>query len=151
MNSFIRNNQEMNELIEVLNVYRKHDGKHDAEEEVNILDELLECSNPMILIEVVRRIGKQFTISKHLYNNCLREYGHKPDFIMYVLDLNLFVMEERNNNLNGINKPAEFTEREIYTMSEIMYRFYDVKNGIAENSCGPLFVIKAKPEIYEFI
>ena len=70
---------------------------------------------------------------------------------MYVLDLNLFVMEERNNNLNGINKPAEFTEREIYTMSEIMYRFYDVKNGIAENSCGPLFVIKAKPEIYEFI
>ena len=151
MNSFIRSNQEMDDLIEVLNVYRKHDGKHSIKEEVDISNELFKCSNPMILMEVIRRIGKQFTISKHLYNNCLVNYGDKPDFIMYVLDLNLFVMEERKNRLSGIQMPAQFTEQEIYTMSEIMYRFYDVEKGIAENSCGPLFIIKAKPEIYEFI
>lgn len=149
MYNFIKNEEEMKEAIEALNIFRKYDGKDDPSE--NIQKELLKCSNPMVLVDIIRRIGKQFTISKYLYNNCLREYGNEPDFIMYVLELNLFVMAENKNRMSGINDEIQFGKKELFTMSEIIYRFYDVKKGIAENSCGPLFVIKAKPDIYKYI
>ena len=148
MYNFIENEKEMKEVTEVLNIYRKYDGEDVFPD---ITEELLECSNPMVLMDIIRRIGKQFTISKHLYNNCLAKYGNEPDFIMYVLELNLFLMAENRNKRTGRGEEGSFTERELYTTSEIIYRFYDVKKGIAENNCGPLFVIKAKPEIYKFI
>lgn len=149
MYNFIKNEKEIEEAVEALNIFRKYDGEDNPSEKIE--QELLECSNPMILVNIVRRIGKQFTISKHLYNNCLRDFGNEPDFIMYVLELNLFVMAENKNRRNGTNKEIQFGERELFTMSEIIYRFYDVEKSIAENSCGPLFVIKAKPDIYKYI
>lgn len=146
VNSYIlKNPREIRELNLLFSLYRKYDGIGEIP-----MNKLLSLPNPMINATIIERIGKTIKFPKEIYFKIHSEFSKEPDFIFYIINMAVLIIEE-NLKVNNKNKKPQLTTQMIDLISELLFRFYDFENAfnvISLNDKSDFIEIRLKEPLY---